>query len=463
MKKSAGRVGVLVAAWLVANALAYAAGFALADAASPLVADAASASVLASGGGAALPWSPAPAVAWSLLNPYVVTAAAVAKASGLGVVTVLYLLGLANTAVLVLAAHKLFSKLLKKREAYYAVASMMLFWGLAPRGALGYGLLHAGTFASSAGAALTLTLVCTYYLVMKERRKDLLALTFLSALTIVTHPPTGLLLVSLILLYPLLQPKTKYQFAYPAAAVAAVLMSLAWPLYSVKDVLVSSFAMNAAPALAQPASLAATTAALLGLGIAWVGVAGLKPLTEKKKLLLPAWFLLAALGALAFTIQNQPHSLNYVMLAAVPLHAGCGILLASWAGKKNTRKLATAILILALAAAALNTAVTFRQAGHPSLEFVARKTPSGAKVLVDSGAEAGPAAYRIPLDAGRRVERFSLLQFAGLGGRERAEFLDARGVSHVLVARGPSEHPLPYPTVHADDYYVLYEIPAARS
>jgi hypothetical protein len=264
-------------------------------------------------------------------SPYMMGLALLREIAGIGVIPLLQIAGIANL-VLLLAAFWLFVGRLvdDRRVVPWALLATLVCWGpdtwrwsgMLNLNSLGFGLHYPSCFAT--GCALLAGWLLLRW--ADERRPwQLVALAGLAALVVLTHPLTGGWMAVMLLVLATSR-RVALHPALLAAGGAAVLLAVAWPPYSLLDLVGAGDVYEGGHETFYedlPLRLAATLPGLVVLVRRW----------RRDHLdALPLLFLAAlAVYATGFVL-DQPNLGRVVPLLVLPLHIGIGeLLVGAWA------------------------------------------------------------------------------------------------------------------------------------
>jgi hypothetical protein len=441
-------------------------------------------------------------------GPYLVALGALSRFTRASPKTVLYLAGVSNLLLFVLAFRAVTLRLLGPGPALWSVAAPLLLLGPWPRpGVLWPAAGWPGTtslgdsqnffYPNTVGLSLLLLVLARCLPPAPDGGRGaparapagvwVPALTLLLAATLLaTHPLSGVALavtmgalgLSLLIERRAPLPHVIWLLALPAAALG---LAALWPYYPVLGLL-HAFAL---PALREPLAAAAAPAAQSGpivvvstslpiletLGPATLGLAYCFYLAGRGRFFLLLWST-ASLALAVFPI--VPLHQRFLFYSILPLQiAATGLLDASWRAGRGGRAFALVIL----GAGALSSGLRAHQVlaqELPDLAFVDRLTPKDAVILTDpltangvaglTGRKvvipANPDIFLMMGDAPRRSHDVRTFREPSTTAEMREAIRRRWDVSHVLVDRAydPDLPALPYPVLYEGGGYVLYDV-----
>jgi hypothetical protein len=207
------------------------------------------------------------------------------------------------------------------------------------------------------------------------------------------------------------------------------------------------------------------------LGPAALGILGCLRLAGRREPFLLLW---AGADLLLGALPLVPLHQRFLFFAALPLQIGATEVLDSAWRKGGLARGAALLLLGAGAFSAGRRAQWLLEQERPDLAFVERLTPENAVVLSDPATANGIAAlsgrkvvvpnhpdlFLMMDDGGERLRQVYEFLRPATSADEREAILKRWHVTHVLVdrIRDPALPPLPYPVLHDDGGYLLYEV-----
>lgn len=435
-------------------------------------------------------------------GPYLVGVAGMARTLGLSPLQALYVAGVVNLLLFVLALGAVTARLLGPLAARFSPVTALLFWGPWPRpgaGSTSWGWPgttsladpHNFFYPNQAGLVLLLVVLLLLlpgpFLGLGERARYAIAVA-LGAVLVASHALTGMAFA--LALGALAFSGFLVRSASPrraAALLALPLLALAlaclWPYYPVAGLL-KAFTLPAlrtpvvASAVAGGAVLALPAAPPLPvfdtLGPALLGLPFALVLARRGQPFLLVW---AGTSLLLGVVPALPLYQRFLFYAALPLQiAAAGLLQAAFARGGLARAGAGALLVACLLSTSYRASALLSRE-RPDLSFIDRLTPEEAVVLTDPRTGNGVAGL-----TGRKVvlpenpDLFLLMHGDGAQrGQDLRRFFDAAtpaeergaiarrwGASYVLVDRlaAPELPALPWSALYEGGGYVLYDLRA---
>jgi len=410
-------------------------------------------------------------------GPYLVALGWLTRLSGASPIHVLYAAGVVNVLLYLALFRLLAARFAGVGASAWAGLVPLLLWGPWPAPEMRWAwigwpgttsLAEAYNFFYPNQAGLILVLAILALVTRPSHATDAPDLRswctalLLSGVLIASHPLSALLLVAALAALGASLLATRRLRPVQAAWLAVLpagglLLASAWPYYPVLKLLpafqIDWFATGGTPAAARasdaPLAALPVAAPLLPLfqvfGPAIVGVWGLAVLARRGRPFPLLWF---GLCLLVLTLESVPMRHRFSFFAALPLHLGCAhVLDAAWRRGRVARAAALGLLAMGALSAGFRLAWVLDRR-PPSLEIVARLTPSDAVVLAPPGLSNGvagltgrkvvcpenPDVFLILAGGARRIydqARF----FRGAPPAERAQIIERWGATHVLVDR----------------------------
>jgi hypothetical protein len=435
-------------------------------------------------------------------GPYLVGVSWMARILGLSPLRALYVAGVANLVLFVLALGAVTTRLVGPPAARFSAIVALLFWGPWPRPGVGSASWgwpgttsladpHNFFYPNQAGLVLLLAALLVLLpgplLELGARSRYAIAVG-LGAVLVASHALTGMafaLAVGALAASGLIARTTSPRRTAALLALPALALALAclWPYYPVAGLL-EAFAL---PSLRTPvvaSGMAGGSTVVLPavpplpvfdtLGPALVGLPFAAFLAWRGQPFLLLW---AGASLLLGVVPAVPLHQRFLFYAALPLQiAAAGLLQAAFARGGLARAGAGALVVACLLSTSLRAGALLGRE-RPDLSFIDRLTPEEAVVLTDPRTGNGVAGL-----TGRKVvlpenpDLFLLMRGDGARrARDLRRFFDAAtpalkrgaialrwGASYVLVDRlaAPDFPALPFRVLYEGGGYVLYDLKA---